>query len=105
MKNFAPRGSEEVPPMKKPMTARGKALSALLILCCAVTLVSQRAQLRQSQAQADRLTDRAAQISQELRDLNAQLDGAGTPEGIAEIAREQEGLALPGEIIFIDKNH
>ena len=91
--------------MKKPMTAGGKALSALLLLCCAVTLVSQRAQLRQAQAQADRLTDRAAQVTQEIRDLNARITGAGTPEGIAEIAREQEGLAQPGEIIFIDKNH
>ena len=91
--------------MKKPMTALGKALVALLILCCTVTLVSQRAQLRQSQAQADRLTDRAAQITQEIRDLSARIDGADTPEGIGEIARELEGLAQPGEIIFIDKNH
>lgn len=91
--------------MKKPMTTVGKVLSALLILCCVVTLVSQRAQLRQTQAQADRLTDRAAQITQEIRDLSARIDGAATPEGIAEIAREQEGLAQPGEIIFTDKNH
>ena len=64
MKNFAPREKEEVRPVKKPMTTVGKVLSALLILCCVVTLVSQRAQLRQTQAQADRLTDRAAQITQ-----------------------------------------
>lgn len=105
MKNFAPKGNEEVRPVKKPMTARGMALAALLILCCVVTLVSQRAQLRQAQAQADRLTDRAAQISQQIRDLSGAVESADTPEGIVEIAREQQGLAQPGEIIFVTKNH
>lgn len=91
--------------MKRPMTALGKALAVLLLLCCAVTLVSLRAQLRQSQAQADRLTDRAAQLTQQIRDLSQSIENSGTPEGIAEIAREQQGLTQPGEIIFVTKNH
>ncbi len=91
--------------MRKPMTARGRVLTGLAILCCTVTLVSQRAQLRESQAQADRLTDRAAQLTHEIGDLTQSIQGSGTPEGIVEIAREQAGLAQPGEIIFIEKNH
>ena len=69
----------------------------------ALTLARNRQ--KAAQAQADRLTDRAAQISQEIRDLSGAVESADTPEGIAEIAREQQGLAQPGEIIFVTKNH
>ena len=79
-----------------------KILIVLTALCCTVTLVSQRAQLRETQAEIDRLTDQAAQLTQSIGDLEGDIAAAGTPEGIQEIAREQLGLAQPGEIIFTD---
>ena len=79
-----------------------KILIALTVLCCIAILVSQRAQLQDRQARIRSLEDQAAQLGQSIENLKTNIAGADTPEGVAAIAREMLGLALPGEIIFTD---
>lgn len=80
-------------------------LVILTVLCCTVTLVSQRARLRQKEAELTDLTNQAAQLTQEISGLEDRISGFGSPEVIREIAREQLGFADSGEIVFIDTNH
>ena len=77
-------------------------LAVLMVLCCTAMLISQRALLSRKQEQLQRITDEAAFVSQELRDLEEELAAAGTPEGVEAIARDQLGLVRPDEVLFVE---
>lgn len=79
-----------------------KILMGITALCCVATLVSQRVRLLEKQKELDSLMDQAAALSQEVASLEQDAEEADTPEGIRRIARDQLGLADPGEILLVD---
>lgn len=87
---------------KKRTSAWTKILMGITALCCVATLVSQRVRLLEKQKELDGLMDQAAALSQEVASLERDAEEADTPEGIRRIARDQLGLADPGEILLVD---
>ena len=76
-----------------------------LIVYTTVLLVNTRAQIRQAEADQDRLQTMVDTLLQENAALRYDIDHAGDEEIIAEIARSKLGLVLPGEKIFYDVNN
>lgn len=93
--------------MKLPVTFHRsslltKVLVLLVVVSSTVILVSQRSQIRANEAKTQALTDQAAQLQQEKRELEANIEGLNSDESVKKIAREKLGLVGTGEIIFSD---
>lgn len=76
-----------------------------LIVYATVSLVNTKK--RAAEAEADRgvLQARVDAMLQENAELEYDIEHAGDPETIAEIARTKLGLVMPGEKIFYDVNN
>ena len=74
----------------------------LLIVGCAAMLISQQAQIRANAAEAEQLSQQAAQLEQANRDLTEDIAALGSDDSVREIAQEELGLVEDGQIIFVD---
>lgn len=93
--------------MKLPVKFRRSSLMTKLLVCLVVgssvfVLVSQRAQIRENEAQAQALTKKVAQVRQENQDLRTDIEALGSDESVRKIARDMLGLVENGEVIFSD---
>ena len=75
-----------------------------LLIAAAVSLLRLQTQIRQAQAEREELRIQVAGQSQINADLRDAVDHSGDPARQADIARNELGLAAPGEkvIIFTD---
>lgn len=96
--------------MKLPVQIRRsslltKAVVLLVAVCAAVTLVSQRAQLREKQAEARDLQQQVAALEQENQQRKSEIQDLGSDDSVKSIARRELGLVEGGEIVFTDKGN
>ncbi len=73
-----------------------------LIVYAAIMLINTRARVAEAAADRAVLQARVDRMLQENAELEYDIDHAGDPEIIAEIARSKLGLVKPGEKIFYD---
>ena len=88
---------------KKPKRASGfltGLLLLVLLLGVGVQLYRMQEQLRTARDEEAALTTQIAQVERENAQLQEDLDRAGDPELIEEIAREELGMATQGEKVF-----
>ncbi len=93
--------------MKLPVKFRRSSLMTKLLVCLVVgssvfVLMSQRAQIRENEAQAQALSKKVAQVRQENQDLRTDIEALGSDESVRKIARDMLGLVENGEVIFSD---
>ena len=79
-----------------------KLLITLIAIAAAITLVSLQAQLSEKEQQAADLERQVAEAKEENQRLQDAIDAVGTEEGIADMARQELGVAADDEIIFYD---
>ena len=96
--------------MKNRKKARKKGGIVLLVLLLLIgvvgfEMVQVYAQISDAQEQEQLLSAQVAEQRQANADLRDDLAHADDEEFIKELAREQLGLAEPGERIFYDVNH
>ena len=96
--------------MKNRKKAREKGGIVLLVLLLLIgvvgfEMVQVYAQISDAQEQEQLLSAQVAEQRQANADLRDDLAHADDEEFIKELAREQLGLAEPGERIFYDVNH
>ena len=96
--------------MKNRKKARKKGGIVLLVLLLLIgvvgfEMVQVYAQISNAQEQEQLLSAQVAEQRQANADLRDDLAHADDEELIKELAREQLGLAEPGERIFYDVNH
>lgn len=92
----------KIPVKFRRSTRLTKLVILLVVVSCAVILVSQRAQIRENEAKAQALAQQAAQLQQENQNLQSDIDQLGTDESVKKIAREKLGLVESGEVVFSD---
>ena len=73
-----------------------------MIVYATVMLVNTRARVAEAEADRASLQARVDRVIQENAELEYDIEHAGDPEIIAEIARGKLGLVMPGEKIFYD---
>ena len=73
-----------------------------LIVYATVMLVNTRARVAEAEASRASLQAQVDRMLQENAELEYDIDHAGDPDIIAEIARSKLGLVKPGERIFYD---
>lgn len=73
-----------------------------LIVYAGVSLSGTKERIAQAQAQKAELEEQVDAALQENAELRYDIEHAGDPETIAEIARTKLGLVMPGEKIFYD---
>lgn len=79
-----------------------KLLITLIAIAAAITLVSLQAQLAEKEQEAAELEQKIAEANEENQRLQDAIDAVGTEEGIADMARQELGMAAEDEIIFYD---
>ena len=72
----------------------------LLIFGVGVQLYRMQDQLKTAREEESALTAQIAQLEEENQDLQEDIDHAGDPEMIEQIAREELGMALKNEKVF-----
>ena len=72
-------------------------LLLVLLLGVGVQLYRMQEQLKTARAEEEALAQEIAQVEKENQQLQEDLDNAGNPELIEEIAREELGMATQGE--------
>ena len=75
-------------------------LLLVLLLGVGVQLYRMQEQLKTARAEEEALAREIAQVEKENQQLQEDLDNAGDPELIEEIAREELGMATQGEKVF-----
>lgn len=93
---------------KKKAKKRGGIVALVLLLLIAVAgfeVVQVYGQIRSAQVQEQLLQEQVSAQQQANASLRQDLDRADDEEFIKELAREQLGLAEPGERIFYDVNN
>ena len=75
-------------------------LLLVLLLGVGVQLYRMQEQLKTARAEEEALAREIAQVEKENQQLQEDLDNAGNPELIEEIAREELGMATQGEKVF-----
>ena len=75
-------------------------LLLVLLLGVGIQLYRMQDRLRTAQAEEEALTRQIAQIEKENAQLQEDLDNAGDPELIEEIAREELGMVVQDEKVF-----
>ena len=73
-----------------------------VIVYAVVTLVDTRARVAEAEADRAALQAQVETMRQENAELKYDIDHAGDPEVLAEIARGKLGLVKPGEKIYYD---
>lgn len=75
-----------------------------LLIAASVTLLRMQGQIAQAQKEREELQQQVTQQAQVNADLQDAVDHSGDPDRQADIARNELGLAAPGEkvIIFTD---
>lgn len=73
-----------------------------LIVYAAVGIAGTKGRIAQAEADRALLQAQVDAVLQENAELEYDIDHAGDPETIAEIARTKLGLVMPGEKIFYD---
>ena len=73
-----------------------------MIVYATVMLVNTRARVAEAEASRASLQAQVDRMLQENAELEYDIDHAGDPDIIAEIARSKLGLVKPGERIFYD---
>ena len=79
-----------------------KVVILALIVYATVMLVNTRQEVREANADRDRVQAEITAARQENAELEYEIAHAGDPEIIAGIARSKLGLVMPGERIFYD---
>lgn len=75
-------------------------LAALILAAMAWRLIGLRTQLETARFERDRYQEQVDELAQENKSLSDDLEEGVTDEKVQEIARDDLGLALPGEYIF-----
>ena len=75
-------------------------LLLVLLLGVGVQLYRMQEQLKTARAEEEALAREITQVEKENQQLQEDLDNAGDPELIEEIAREELGMATQGEKVF-----
>ena len=95
--------------MEKQRAAQKKASSGvlpklllLLLLLVGAHLLRLHEKISRAESELQSLSAQVEAQQQENDELEAALGKADDPEYLQELAREQYGMALPGEKIFID---
>ena len=90
--------------MKKKRKRASGFLTGILLLVVllgvGIQLYRMQEQLRTARAEEEALAREIAQVEKENQQLQEDLDNAGNPELIEEIAREELGMATQGEKVF-----
>ena len=79
-----------------------KLLITLLAIAATVTLVVLQGQLSEKEQQLEELERQAAISREENQRLQDAIDAVGTEDGLADMARQELGVAKDDEIIFYD---
>ena len=91
-----------------PRTKKAGLLTKLVILALliylATALLDMQSQIRQSQAERDSLSRQVAEQTQVNADLAEDVANPDDPQRIADIARDELGLVVPGEKVIIITN-
>lgn len=95
---------------KKKPASRAKLAAVLVIAVLLVAVTAEVAhtfgsRLPELQRQSEALDDQIRQEQQENNDLRDDLEHAGDPDFIQDMARDELGLATDGERIFYDVNN
>ena len=88
---------------RKPKRASGfltGVLLLVLLLGVGIQLYRMQEDLKTARAEEEALAQEIAQVEKENQQLQEDLDNAGNPELIEEIAREELGMATQGEKVF-----
>ena len=75
-------------------------LLLVLLLGVGVQLYRMQEQLKTARAEEEALAREIAQVEKENQQLQEDLDNADNPELIEEIAREDLGMVVQGEMVF-----
>ena len=75
-------------------------LLLVLLLGIGIQLYRMQDRLKTARAEEDALTQKIAQVEKENAQLQEDLDNAGDPELIEEIAREELGMVVQDEKVF-----
>ena len=75
-------------------------LLLVLLLGVGVQLYRMQEQLKTARAEEEALAQEIAQVEKENAQLQEDLDNADNPELIEEIAREDLGMVVQGEMVF-----
>ena len=90
--------------MKKKQKRASGFLTGILLLVVllgvGIQLYRMQEQLKTARAEEEALAQEIAQVEKENQQLQEDLDNAGNPELIEEIAREELGMATQGEKVF-----
>ena len=90
--------------MKKKQKRASGFLTGILLLVVllgvGIQLYRMQEQLKTARAEEEALAREIAQVEKENQQLQEDLDNAGDPELIEEIAREELGMATQGEKVF-----
>lgn len=76
-----------------------------LIVYATISLVNTKNRVAEAEADREVLQARVDAMLQENAELEYDIEHAGDPDTIAEIARTKLGLVMPGEKIFYDVNN
>ena len=91
-----------------PRTKKAGLLTKLVILALliylATPLLDMQSQIRQTQAERDSLSRQVAEQTQVNADLAEDVANPDDPQRIADIARHELGLVVPGEKVIIITN-
>ncbi|HIY16842.1 MAG TPA: cell division protein FtsL [Candidatus Intestinimonas stercorigallinarum] len=91
-----------------PRTKKAGLLTKLVILALliylATALLDMQSQIRQTQAERDSLSRQVAEQTQVNADLAEDVANPDDPQRIADIARDELGLVVPGEKVIIITN-
>ena len=79
-----------------------KLIVLILLVYMAISLLTLRDQIASAQVQESELTAQVAELQEKNATLERDIANSDDPELLEKIAREQIGLVLPGEKIFVD---
>lgn len=90
--------------MKKKQKRASGFLTGILLLVVllgvGIQLYRMQEQLKTARAEEEALAQEIAQVEKENQQLQEDLDNADNPELIEEIAREDLGMVVQGEMVF-----
>ncbi|MBQ1351684.1 MAG: septum formation initiator family protein [Oscillospiraceae bacterium] len=79
-----------------------KLIVLILLVYMAISLLTLRDQIASAQVQENELKAQVAELQEKNATLERDIANSDDPELLEKIAREQIGLVLPGEKIFVD---
>ncbi|MDL2300233.1 septum formation initiator family protein [Clostridiaceae bacterium OttesenSCG-928-D20] len=88
-----------------PAQLTTKIVIAALILFAIVGLITLQGNLAEAREFKAALSEKAEALALENARLEYGINNAENPETLEEIARDELGLIMPGEKIFIDENN